>query len=169
MVNKLNSGVATLLKRAKVRVVEGWGRFTDSKTCVVDKAGLTIKAEHVILATGSEAVALPNIPFGGTVISSTEALSLDALPKKLAVIGAGYIGLELGMAFRKFGAEVTVVEATDRILPLYDSELTKPVAQALTKAGITVHLNAKAKSFAKGKLAVDGPRSEEHTSELQSH
>jgi len=157
VVNKLNSGVAALLKRAKVRVIEGWGRFTDAKTCVIDKADITIKAEHVILANGSEAVALPNIPFGGPVISSTEALSLDKLPKKLAVIGAGYIGLELGMAFRKFGSEVTVVEATDRILPLYDVELTKPVAQALAKAGIAVHLNAKAKAFGRGTLVVDGP------------
>ena len=101
---------------------------------------VTIKAETVILAAGSVAAALPHIPFGGDVISSTEALALPELPKRLAVIGAGYIGLELGSAFRKFGCEVTVVEAQDRILPLYDDALTKPVKTWLEKAGVTLHL-----------------------------
>ena len=67
-----------------------------------------------MLATGSEPVALPVLPFGGDVISSTEALSLPDVPQHLAVVGAGYIGLELGIAFRKLGAEVTVIEAADR-------------------------------------------------------
>ena len=104
---KLNAGVTALLKRAKVRVVHGWAQFSDAKTCTVagDKP-VTIAAEHVILANGSLPVALPHLPFGGPVISSTEALSLDALPKKLVVVGGGYIGLELGIAFRKMGAEV---------------------------------------------------------------
>src|SRR5262249_55480961 len=78
-------------------------------------------------------------------ISSTEALELKELPKKLVVVGAGYIGLELGIAFRKFGAEVTIVEALDRILPLYDAELVAPVAKWLKSNGVTVHLGAKAK------------------------
>ena len=158
VVDKLNGGVTALLKRAKVRVVEGWGVFSDAKTCVVKtKAGdVTIKAENVILATGSEAAALPHIPFGGAVISSTEALSLSEIPEKLAVIGAGYIGLELGIAFRKFGADVTVIEAQDRILPLYDRDLTKPVAASMEKLGITVHLGAKAQGYKAGKLSVEG-------------
>ncbi len=157
VVDKLNSGVGALLKRAKVKVVEGWAVFSDAKTCTVKtKDGeTTIKAEYVILATGSEAVALPHIPFGGPVISSTEALSLPELPKKLAVVGAGYIGLELGFAFRKFGCDVTVVEAQDRILPLYDRQLTTPVAQSLEKAGIKVMLGAKAQGYKNGKLAVE--------------
>jgi dihydrolipoamide dehydrogenase len=99
---------------------------------------------------------LPHIPFGGDVISSTEALSLPELPKRLVVIGAGYIGLELGSAFRKFGCEVTVVEAQDRILPLYDGALTKPVKTWLEKAGVTLHLGAKAQAFETGELAVEG-------------
>ena len=158
VVDKLNSGVGALLKRAKVKVVEGWAVFSDAKTCTVKtKTGeVTIKAEYVVLATGSEAVGLPHIPFGDSVISSTEALSLPELPKKLAVVGAGYIGLELGFAFRKFGSEVIVVEAQDRILPLYDRQLTTPVAQSLEKAGIVVHMGAKAQGYAKGKLTVEG-------------
>jgi dihydrolipoamide dehydrogenase len=83
------------------------------------------------------------------VISSTEALSLPEVPKKLVVVGAGYIGLELGIAFRKFGAEVTVVEMADRILPLYDKALTDPVRKWLEKHGVTLHLGAKAKGLNK--------------------
>ncbi len=154
VVDKLNGGVTALLKRAKTTVVTGWGAFTDAKTCVVEtKDGpVTIKAENVILAAGSISTALPHIPFGGPnggdVISSTEALALPELPKRLVVIGAGYIGLELGSAFRKFGCEVTVVEAQDRILPLYDEPLTKPVKAWLEKAGVALHLNAKATGWA---------------------
>ena len=147
VVKKLNTGVGALLKRAKVRVIEGWGTFSDAKTCTVKtKDGEQIvTAEHVILANGSKPVELPFLPFGGDVISSTEALDLQALPKKLAVVGAGYIGLELGIAFRKLGSEVTVVEALDRILPLYDAELVTPVAKWLKANGVTLHLSAKAK------------------------
>jgi dihydrolipoamide dehydrogenase len=157
VVDKLNGGVATLLKRAKVRVVNGWGTFGDGKTChVTTRDGdITITAEHVILATGSVPVELPFLPFGGNVISSTEALSLSEVPKRLVVVGAGYIGLELGIAFRKLGAEVTVIEALDRILPLYDAQLVEPVRKWLQKNGVKVHLGAKAKGLEAGKLVVE--------------
>jgi dihydrolipoamide dehydrogenase len=81
---------------------------------------------------------------------------LRTLPQKLVVVGAGYIGLELGMAFRKLGATVTVVEAQDRILPQYDAALTKPVAKALTRVGIEVRLNSKAHSYTDRALSVIG-------------
>ncbi len=146
VVTRLNQGVAGLLKRAKTRVITGWARFTDAKTCVVETAEgeVRITADHVILATGSEPVELPFLPFGGRVISSAEALSLDAVPKKLVVVGAGYIGLELGIAFRKLGAEVAIVEMADRILPLYDRQLTDPVRKWLLAHGVELHLGAKA-------------------------
>lgn len=153
IVAKLNSGVAALLKRAKVRVLHGWASFSDAKTCTVALANgetVTVGAEHVILANGSIPVELPQLPFGGAVISSTEALSLDAVPEKLVVIGAGYIGLELGIAFRKLGAEVTIVEALNRILPLYDAPLVEPVRKWLEKNGVTLHLGAKAKGLVQG-------------------
>ena len=89
-----------------------------------------------ILATGSEPAALPHLPFGGDVLSSTEALALKRVPERLAVVGAGYIGMELGMAFAKLGAQVTVVEALPKILPLYDEELTLPVARRAADLGI---------------------------------
>ena len=156
VVKKLNAGVAGLLKKAKVKVIKGWATFSDAKTCTVktDDGDITISAEHVILATGSEPVELPFLPFGGDVISSTEALSLDKVPGRLVVVGGGYIGLELGIAFRKLGAEVTVVEMAERILPLYDKALTDPVTKWLEKHGVKLLLGAKAGSFEKGRLNV---------------
>ena len=97
-----------------------------------------------MIATGSEAVPLPSLPFGGPVVSSTEALAFESVPEHLVVIGGGYIGLELGTAYRKLGADVTIVEAKDRLLPQYDTELTRRVMASLEKLGIQVLLNAKA-------------------------
>ncbi|QTC90535.1 dihydrolipoyl dehydrogenase [Brevundimonas goettingensis] len=156
IVRKLNNGVAALLKKAKVKVIKGWATFADAKTCVVttDDGDIRITAEHVILATGSEPVELPFLPFGGDVISSTEALSLDTVPNKLVVVGGGYIGLELGIAYRKLGAEVAIVEMADRILPLYDKALTDPVMKWLTSHGVEMHLGARAGGFGDGKLSI---------------
>jgi len=88
-------------------------------------------------------VALPALPFGDAVISSTEALSLPGVPERLVVVGAGYIGLELGIAFRKLGAAVTIVEAADHILPRYDEALTRPVRRWLQRNGVALHLGAR--------------------------
>lgn len=154
VVSKLSNGVGALCKRAKVRVLKGWARFSDAKTCTVEgKDNVTVTAEHVILATGSVSTELPFLPFGGPVISSSEALSLDSLPERLVVIGAGYIGLELGIALRKLGSQVTIVEALDRILPLFDAELALPVKKWLDRNGVTVHLGATAKALVKEKNA----------------
>ncbi len=163
IVDRLSGGVASLLARAKIEIVQGWAVFSDAKTCTVETAegSKTLTAEHVILAAGSEAVALASLPFGGKVISSTEALNLTELPKHLAVVGAGYIGLELGIAFRKLGAEVTVVEMADRILPRYDLQLTRPVRRWLDRNRVTVHLGAKAAGLdPDGALAVDTAKGE---------
>jgi len=158
IVDRLSDGVGGLLARAKVSVVEGWATFSDAKTCTVEtREGRAIwTAEHVILAAGSEAVPLPVLPFGGPVISSTEALSMTALPKHLVVVGAGYIGLELGIAFRKLGAEVTVIEMADRILPRYDAALSRPVRRWLDGSKVTLHLGATVTGLdAAGRLTVD--------------
>lgn len=156
IVRKLNAGVAALLKKAKVKVIKGWAEFADAKTCTVKTADgdIRITAEHVILATGSEPVDLPFLPFGGDVISSTEALSLDKVPGKLVVVGGGYIGLELGIAYRKLGAEVAIVEMADRILPLYDKALTDPVHKWLERHGVQLFLGARAGGFGDGALSV---------------
>lgn len=157
IVNRLNSGVAALLKKARVRVIAGWGRFSDAKTLHVDtKEGpVTIHAEHVVLATGSKPIELGFLPFGNKVISSSEALDLQQLPAHLLVVGAGYIGLELGIAFRKLGSRVTVIEAQDQILPLYDRELVSPVAKWLKSHDVTVHLSARAKGLAGEDLVIE--------------
>jgi len=158
IVDRLSTGVAGLLSRASVRVVQGWAMFSDARTCTVEsEAGpVAITAENVILAAGSEAVPLPDLPFGGDVISSTEALSLGAVPERLAVVGAGYIGLELGIAYRKLGAQVTIIEAEGAILPRYDEALTRPVRRWLQRAGVELHLGAKVQGRdADEKLAVE--------------
>ncbi len=147
IVKRLTGGVGGLLKKNKARVIKGWATFVDGKTVEVktDDGVETIRAENIIIATGSTPVELPFLPFGGDVISSTEPLDLDAPPKNLAVVGAGYIGLEMGIAFAKLGSKVTIVEALDRILPLYDKDLTRPVAKKMKALGVDVMLGAKAK------------------------
>ncbi|MGS1024566.1 dihydrolipoyl dehydrogenase [Burkholderia glumae] len=146
IVAKLTGGVAALLARHGVELVRGDARVLDGKTVEVVRDAarpLRIRCERLLLAAGSEPVALPSMPFGGIVQSSTEALSPATLPRRLVVVGAGYIGLELAIAYRKLGAEVSVVEAQERILPAYDAALTKPVAAALARLGITLQLGRK--------------------------
>ena len=145
IVDRLTSGVGALLKKNGVKVIHGWAKILDGKAVEVD--GQRIECEHLLLATGSQTVDLPILPIGGAIISSTEALAPTAIPKRLTVVGAGYIGLELGIAYRKLGAEVTVVEARDRILPTYDKELTLPVAESLKALGITLYLSHSVEGF----------------------
>lgn len=143
IVAKLTGGVGALLKKNGVQVIKGWANIIDGKTVEIKHEGAPtqrVMCQHLLLATGSLAVELPSMPFGGNVISSTEALSPAALPRNLVVVGGGYIGLELGIAYRKLGVEVSVVEALDRVLPAYDQDLTKAVATSLQKLGIKLHL-----------------------------
>ncbi|TPJ55622.1 MULTISPECIES: dihydrolipoyl dehydrogenase [unclassified Mesorhizobium] len=149
IVSRLNSGVAGLLKKAGVKTVQGWATFRDGKTVAVETetGSQVIRAEAVVIATGSAPVELPFLPFGGPVISSTEALALKEVPQRLAVVGGGYIGLELGTAFAKMGAAVTVVEALPRVLAQYDAELTRPVVKRLAALGIEMMPGAKAKGL----------------------
>ncbi len=149
IVDRLNGGVEALLKKAGVKQVKGWAKFKNAKTCDVETGDgiITITAEHVILANGSKPAELPFLPFGGDVISSTEALCLTEVPENLVVVGAGYIGLELGIAYGKLGAKVTFIEAEDRILACYDKELTAPVRKWLKNHDIKTHLKARASGF----------------------
>ncbi|UYN93134.1 MAG: dihydrolipoyl dehydrogenase [Enhydrobacter sp.] len=146
IVGRLTGGVGALLKRHKVKIVQGNGEMLDGKTCRVetDTGPQTVRAGHVVLATGSMPASLPALPFGGRVMSSTEALSLQEVPGRLVVIGAGYIGLELGTAFAKLGSKVTVIEAEERILPAYDAELSRPVLRRLQALGVEVLTQARA-------------------------
>lgn len=162
---RLTLGVAGLLKKAGVKIVVGRAKFRDGKTVAVETetGEQVIRAENIVIATGSAPVELPILPFGGKVVSSTGALSLTEVPERLAVVGAGYIGLELGLAFAKLGAKVTIVEALDRILPLYDTQLTQPVARRLAALGVDVLLGTKVKGMSsngEALLAETGSRDE---------
>lgn len=147
IVKRLTGGVAALLKKHKVTVISGWARIVDGKTVDVEVHAAKgarpqmqrIRCEHLLLATGSEPVELPFMPFGKQVISSTEALSPKKLPRRLAVVGGGYIGLELGTVYRKLGVEVDIIEAQSRILPSYDADLVKPVQAAIQALGVSIH------------------------------
>ena len=158
IVARLSGGVAALLKKNGVQVVSGWARIVDGKTVEVSigagQDALRIACEHLLLAPGSQAVALPAMPFGGSVISSTEALAPPALPQRLVVVGAGYIGLELGTAYRKLGAEVAVVEALEHVLPAYDEELVRPIAASLRRLGVQLHLGCSVQGLSAGGDAV---------------
>ncbi|HEM7902269.1 TPA: dihydrolipoyl dehydrogenase [Burkholderia cenocepacia] len=141
IVDRLTRGVGALLKKNGVRVLHGEARVIDGKTVEVVSGGHTVRigCEHLLLATGSEPVELPSMPFGGHVVSSTDALSPATLPKRLVVVGAGYIGLELGIVYRKLGVDVSVVDA-ERVLPAYDAELVRPVADSLARLGVRLWL-----------------------------
>ncbi|RBL68897.1 dihydrolipoyl dehydrogenase [Pseudomonas sp. MWU13-2625] len=154
IVDRLTTGVAALLKKNKVQVIHGWAKVIDGKT--VEVGDTRIQCEHLVLATGSTSVNLPILPIGGPIISSTEALAPKSVPKRLVVVGGGYIGLELGIAYRKLGAEVSVVEAQDRILPAYDAELTQPVHEALKQLGVKLYLKHSVLGF-DGTLQVREP------------
>ncbi|RMA59963.1 dihydrolipoamide dehydrogenase [Acidovorax sp. 100] len=148
VVTKLTVGVAALLRKAGVTVIHGWARVVDGKTIDVDgEHPIRVHCEHLLLATGSEPIELPQLPFGGNVVSSTGALALVDVPRQLVVVGAGYIGLELGIAWRKLGAEVNIVDVADRVLPGYDEDLGKPLLASLKRLGISVHLGSTAEGI----------------------
>ena len=150
IVDRLTTGVAALLKKHGVKVIQGWAKLLDGKHVEVDDQ--RIRCEHLLLATGSSSIELPMLPLGDAVISSTEALTPTTVPRHLVVVGGGYIGLELGTAYRKLGAQVSVVEARERVLPTYDAELTAPVAESLKKLGIAVYLDHKVEGYEQGTL-----------------
>ena len=164
IVERLNSGIEHLLAKAKVRVIHGWGVFSDAKTCTVETTSgqITISAEHVILATGSVSSELPNLPFGDKVISSTEALSMADLPRTLVVIGGGYIGLELGCAFTKLGSRVSIVEQQTQLLPTYDAKLAAPVKRWLENRGVELHLGSKVLGMQNEGIEISSASGERH-------
>ena len=157
IVHRLNTGVAGLLKKSKTRLVSGTARFLDGKTVEVSGPDgvQVISAEAIVIATGSKPSELGFLPFGGDVISSTEALALSEVPKQLAIVGGGYIGLEIGTAMAKLGAKVTIVEFADKILPQYDKEITQPIAKRLKKMGVEVMTSTAANGHKAGALLVE--------------
>jgi len=140
IVNKQSGGVKYLLKAAGVTVLEGEASLIDAYTAQVEYQGTEqrISFKHAILATGSRPIELQALPFGGRILSSTEALSLSQIPKSLIIIGGGYIGVELGQMYAKFGTKVIILEGGKRVLPGFETELTAPVMKQLKADGITI-------------------------------
>ncbi|RQV08070.1 dihydrolipoyl dehydrogenase [Burkholderia cenocepacia] len=150
IVEKMTSGIEFLFKKNKITWLKGHGKFTGKTDAgvqiEVSGAGETevVTAKNVIIATGSKARHLPNIPVDNKIVSDNEgALTFDAVPKKLAVIGAGVIGLELGSVWRRLGAEVTVLEALPAFLGAADEALAKEAAKLFKKQGLDIHLGVK--------------------------
>ena len=145
---RLARGVGDLLAKGDVRVVHGKARFNRPDRVAVhtpDDRALFLEFRHAIIATGSRPAALASLPFDGErVIDSTGALALTQVPASVAVVGAGYIGLELGTALAKLGARVTVFEALDRVLPSVDRSLTAPVLRRLRALGVELRLGTTA-------------------------
>ena len=148
IVTRLNKGVESLLKQAGAELVRGWASFDGPKTCDVssEEGKIRIESENVILATGSSHIDLPFMPCDEEfILSSTGALELSKLPKSIAIVGGGYIGLELGCAMAKLGSDVTVIEGMDSILAIMDKEIRRPLEIWLKRHGVEVHTNALAK------------------------
>jgi dihydrolipoamide dehydrogenase len=140
-------GVAFLLKKNKVETFHGAGRIVAPDKVEItgaDGAKQTLEAKSIVIATGSEIVRIPGIEIDESrIVSSTGALALPQVPKRLLVIGAGYIGLELGSVWRRLGSQVTVVEMLDRVAPGLDGEVATQFQRVLTKQGIVFKLGTK--------------------------
>ncbi len=135
-------GVEFLFRKNKVTWLKGAARIAAPGRVEVD--GKSYNATHIVIATGSESVALPGLDIDEQrIVTSTGALELPSVPKRLAVIGGGYIGLELGSVWRRLGAEVTVIEFMERIVPAMDAEIAKAFERILTRQGIKFRLKTK--------------------------
>ncbi len=147
VVKGLTDGVGFLLKKNKITRIQGTARLVGQGRVVVqqpDKDSATLEANAVLLATGSEPVPLPNLAFNGTtIVNSTEALAFESIPGRLIVIGAGYIGLEMGSVWSRLGSKVVVLEFLPRIVPTMDAEIAALLQKILTKQGLEFHLETK--------------------------
>ena len=152
VVAQTTSGIDFLMKKNKIEVLNGFGSFKDATHIVITKEdGISeeIETKNVIIATGSKPANLPFITLDKErVITSTEALKLKEIPKHLIVIGGGVIGLELGQVYRRLGAEVSVIEYMDRIIPTMDKAQSKELTKALKKQGVKFFLSHKVAGLA---------------------
>ncbi|EHS58478.1 dihydrolipoyl dehydrogenase [Paenibacillus sp. Aloe-11] len=146
IVNKQAGGVGYLMKTAGVSVLEGEASLVDEHTAIIKQNGAeqTISFKYAILATGSRPIELKAFPFGGRILSSTEALSLPGVPSSLIVIGGGYIGIELGQMYAKFGTKITILEGGERVLPGFETDLVAPVVKQLKTDGVNIVTGATA-------------------------
>ncbi|MFZ3579628.1 dihydrolipoyl dehydrogenase [Virgibacillus sp. DJP39] len=156
VVNKLTSGVEGLLKGNKADIVKGEVYFVDKNTAKVmdDKNSQTYTFNNCIIATGSSPIEIPSFKFSDRVLDSTGALNLKEIPKKMVVIGGGYIGTELGSAYANFGTEVVILEGTKDILGGFEKQMTQVVKKRLKKKGVSIVTEAMAKGVEESKDGV---------------
>jgi dihydrolipoamide dehydrogenase len=157
VVSTLESGVAALCRNNKVQVIEGSAEVVDAKRVKVMTSSGTeeVLTKNLVIATGSRAISLPGLEFDGKlVLSSTEALALQEVPKSTLVVGGGYIGLEICGVYQKLGSKVTIVELTDQLLPGTEPDLVRLPQRNLEKRGATIHLKSKVLSLEKGASGV---------------
>ena len=156
-VTVLTKGVEFLFKKNKVTYFKGTGSFkSTNQISIIDdqKKETILEAQKIIISTGSEPVSLPNVKFDEKIIlSSTGALSLNSVPKKMIVVGGGYIGLEMGSVWSRLGSEVHVIEFLDHITPGMDKEISKEFMKILTKQGISFHMQTKVESIKNNKTS----------------
>jgi len=162
IITKHTKGLDFLMKKNKITVVRGYGRLTGGAvdgvlTVDVDGAG-KVQAKKVVLATGSDARMLPGYQADDRILTNIEILSLPAMPKSLVVIGSGAVGVEFASIFRSFGAEVTIIEALPRIVPVEDEEVSKELARAFKKKGIDINVGCKVDKVEKIEETATGVR-----------
>jgi dihydrolipoamide dehydrogenase len=164
IVSKLTGGVAALAKARKVTVITGEAKFISANTIKVERVDPNalseeLTAKNIVIATGSAPVELPFLKFDGTtILSSTEALTLPAVPKTLAVVGGGAIGLELGSVWARLGAEVTVVEFLPKIAATSDDDVVRAYTRILQKQGLKIEVNAKVTGYDTAKKILTAER-----------
>src|SRR5256885_13630808 len=155
---QLSNGVAHLMRKNKVTVFDGQGRLAGKGKIAVAKDGkpvADVAAEHIVLATGARARSLPGLePDGKLVWTYKEAMVPEAIPKSLLVVGSGAIGIEFASFYRDMGAEVTVVEVLDRVLPVEDEEISAFARKAFEKQGMKIHTSANVKALKRGSNSV---------------
>ena len=158
VVGQTTGGVEYLMKKNEIDVHQGHGSFVDAnkvKVTAEDGTETVLESDKIIIATGSKPASLPFIEIDKKrVITSTEALSLESLPKSMSVIGGGVIGLELGSVYARLGTEVTVFEYMPQVLPGMDSDLAKDLTRSMKKLGVKFHLGAKVTAVEAGKDSV---------------
>ena len=155
---QLNGGVAHLLRKNKVTVFDGIGRLNGPGKVAVEKDGQAVAdltAKHIILATGARARSLPGLePDGKLVWTYMEAMVPEIMPKSLLVVGSGAIGIEFASFYRSLGAEVTVAEILDRVLPVEDDEISALARKAFEKQGMSIHTSTTVKALKKAENSV---------------
>ena len=159
VVNRLTGGVLSLLANTGVEIVAGTLALTDDKTAVINLTDGNVRFVNfrdLLLATGSSPITLPHMPFDGeNILDSTDVLALEHLPGSVAIIGAGYVGIEIGIALAKLGCEVSIVEQEESILPGMDVSLGRVVTESMKTLGMSTYLQTRATGFDNRMLSME--------------